>query len=131
MTAASRFRLEGLEPDNLLAFLALLGLLRALEAADRKRPQAKRLFPRAGWDLDQPPVRPVLFVVANATREEVVQDVASGAEMLAAAHNFDDRKARWGAHLFAAPGLARLLSGAAWLTGGLIWLWSLPALVWF
>ena len=27
----TRFRLDGLEPDNLLAFLALLGLLRALE----------------------------------------------------------------------------------------------------
>ena len=31
MTAAKAHRLEGLEPDNLLAFLALLGLLRALE----------------------------------------------------------------------------------------------------
>lgn len=32
---AVNFRLEGLEPDNLLAFLALLGLLRALEEAER------------------------------------------------------------------------------------------------
>ena len=34
MTEPNRsLRLEGLEADNLLAFLALLGLLRALEAA--------------------------------------------------------------------------------------------------
>jgi len=34
MSAALRcHRLEGLEPDNLLAFLALLGLLRSLETA--------------------------------------------------------------------------------------------------
>lgn len=34
MTASyHRDRLDGLEPDNLLAFFALLGLLRALEAA--------------------------------------------------------------------------------------------------
>ena len=31
MTAKTRHRLNGLEPDNLLAFLALLGLLRALQ----------------------------------------------------------------------------------------------------
>ena len=33
MSAAERHRLVGLEPDNLLAFLALLGLLRALEGS--------------------------------------------------------------------------------------------------
>ena len=38
-------RLNGLEPDNLLAFLALLGLLRALETA---RPKWR---PRARWDV--------------------------------------------------------------------------------
>jgi hypothetical protein len=31
--SASRRRLEGLEPDNLLAFLALLGLLQAIETS--------------------------------------------------------------------------------------------------
>jgi hypothetical protein len=92
MTAVSRFRLDGLEPDNLLAFLALLGVLRALEAADRKRPQAKRLFPRAGWDLDRPPLRPILFVSANATRQEVVNNATSGIEELMATHNFRGRK---------------------------------------
>ena len=33
MTDGSMYRLAGLEPDNLLAFLALLGLLRSLEEA--------------------------------------------------------------------------------------------------
>jgi hypothetical protein len=47
-------RLEGLEPDNLLAFLALLGLLRALEEA---RPAWR---PRVRWSIDEPPLRPVL-----------------------------------------------------------------------
>lgn len=43
-------RLIGLEPDNLLAFLALLGLLRSLEAI----PEGKRLFPRACWKTRRP-----------------------------------------------------------------------------
>ena len=33
MTERLTYRLNGLEPDNLLAFLALLGLLRTLEHA--------------------------------------------------------------------------------------------------
>ena len=33
MSEVLAHRLDGLEPDNLLAFLALLGLLRALDAA--------------------------------------------------------------------------------------------------
>lgn len=53
-------RLDGLEPDNLLAVLALLGLLRAIEADDRTA--AAPLRPRAAWDLDEPPLRPVLHV---------------------------------------------------------------------
>ena len=43
MNARTTHRLDGLESDNLLAFLALLGLLRALEAAD------STLHPRAAW----------------------------------------------------------------------------------
>jgi hypothetical protein len=92
MTAASHFRLDGLEPDNLLAFLALLGLLRALEATDRKRPPPKKLYPRAGWDLHRQPLRPILFVAANATREAVIQDAAKGIEVLTATHDFCGRK---------------------------------------
>lgn len=57
MTEPSRrHRLAGLEPDNLLALLVLLGLLRALQTA---RP---RWHPRAAWDLDHPPLRPLLIL---------------------------------------------------------------------
>jgi hypothetical protein len=67
MTAAMSHRLDGLEPDNLLAFLSLLGLLRALETAD------KTLYPRASWDVDTPPLRPRLVLAHAASPEEVTQ----------------------------------------------------------
>ena len=53
-------RLAGFEPDNLLAFLALLGLLRSLESA---RPTWR---PRAAWDLDRAPLRPILLFAEPA-----------------------------------------------------------------
>jgi hypothetical protein len=62
MTAAKSHRLDGLEPDNLLAFLTLLGLLRALETADVD------LYPRAAWDIDRPPLRPRLGSRAGSHR---------------------------------------------------------------
>ncbi len=82
MMASSAHRLDGLEPDNLLAFLALLGLLRSLEAA---RPE---WIPRAAWTVDAPPVRPVLHLRVAATREEVADAAAAGVRMLSAAHRF-------------------------------------------
>jgi CRISPR-associated endonuclease/helicase Cas3 len=60
--APCRHRLEGLEPDNLLAFLALLGLMRTLETA---RPHWQ---PRAAWDVECPPLRPVLSLMEEADR---------------------------------------------------------------
>jgi hypothetical protein len=59
----SRHRLHGLAPDNLLAFLALLGLLRAIQTA---RPDWR---PRAAWDIDQPPLRPLLVLAEPTTQE--------------------------------------------------------------
>jgi len=85
----SRHRLEGLEPDNLLAFLSLLGLLRALEAVDRT---AAGLLPRAAWDLDGPPLRPVLVLAREETPAGIAQAAARGVDILAAAHEFDERK---------------------------------------
>lgn len=79
----TRHRLEGLEPDNLLAFLALLGLLRSLEAADRGRPAIKKLHPRASWDVDHPPLRPVLHLAAPTSENEVAQIAAEGLTILA------------------------------------------------
>ncbi len=78
----SRHRLDGLEPDNLLAFLALLGLLRALAAA--------RLCwrPRAAWDLENPPLRPVLCLAKPQTREAVCAAAADGTAELAADYRF-------------------------------------------
>ena len=73
---ASHYRLEGLEPDNLLAFLALLGLLRALEAS---RP---KWFPRAAWDLDQPPLRPILTIAEPASQGLICEAAAEGVATL-------------------------------------------------
>lgn len=89
--AASRHRLEGLEPDNLLAFLALLGLLRALEAADRDRPEIEKLSPRASWDLDRPPLRPLLCLAIPVTPEGVAEIAATGIPTLASSHDFGER----------------------------------------
>jgi hypothetical protein len=87
MTHRFSYRLDGLEPDNLLAFLALLGLLRALEAADISRPDDK-LLPRAAWDVDVPPLRPKLFLARSAANEEIAERAAKGVDALAAAHDF-------------------------------------------
>jgi len=80
----ARYRLEGLEPDNLLAFLALLGLLRALETS---HPEWR---PRAAWDLVQPPLRPILAIVGQATPEAICEVVAQGVAGLTASSDFED-----------------------------------------
>lgn len=92
MTATTRHRLDGLEPDNLLAFLALLGLLRALETEDRKRAEKDRLHPRASWDIDKPPLRPVLYLAHAVTREQVAEIAAESLEQLAGDHDFRGQK---------------------------------------
>ncbi|MBT9290785.1 type I-G CRISPR-associated protein, Cas3-extension family [Prosthecodimorpha staleyi] len=86
--AARSHRLDGLEPDNLLAFMALLGLLRALEADDRTAPAPLR--PRAAWDLDAPPLRPVLHLARPVTQGEIAESAARGVAALAAAHAFGE-----------------------------------------
>lgn len=77
-------RLEGLEPDNLLAFLALLGLLRALETA---RPQ---WHPRAHWT--GLPLRPVLTLAEAAPQAQVAEAAAEGCAALAADYEFGGRE---------------------------------------
>jgi hypothetical protein len=77
-----RHRLDGLEPDNLLAFLALLGLLRALETA---HPEWR---PRAAWDVATPPLRPLLFLEEHQTAAAVCEAAAEGAAGLARDYNF-------------------------------------------
>lgn len=83
MSAAERHRLIGLEPDNLLAFLALLGLLRALDTA---RPEWRA---RACWDATTPPLRPLLVLSSAQTQETVALAAAEGAADLAKIHRFD------------------------------------------
>lgn len=77
-----RHRLDGLEPDNLLAFLALLGLLRALETA---RPEWR---PRAAWDLNEPPLRPVLMTAVAPGPDTVCEAAAEGIANLLATVDF-------------------------------------------
>jgi hypothetical protein len=79
-----RHRLEGLAPDNLLAFLALLGLLRALETSRHA------WHPRAAWDVERAPVRPLLVLAQPQTRQAVCEAAAEGAAALAADHTFPD-----------------------------------------
>ena len=82
MTERSTHRLAGLEPDNLLAFLALLGLLRTLEHV---RPAWR---PRVAWTVDALPVRPTLTVAAQTTEAEIAAAVAEGLADLASRHDF-------------------------------------------
>lgn len=80
MTAMTTHRLEGLEADNLLAFLALLGLLRALETAE---PDWR---PRVHWE--GPPLRPVLTLAEAVTRERIAEAAAKGCAELAKDYDF-------------------------------------------
>ena len=72
MTAKTVHRLDGLEPDNLLAFLALLGLLRALEL---KNPEWR---PRAYWDVERAPLRPILTTRKQTTWEDLSRSALDG-----------------------------------------------------
>ncbi len=82
MTDTSTYRLTGLEPDNLLAFLVLLGLLRTLEEA---RPAC---LPRVVWTVDAPPVRPALLMAERLTADEILAVAATGLNELAQRHDF-------------------------------------------
>src|SRR5215469_16979281 len=85
MTQASQeHRLDGLEPGNLLGFLALLGLLRALEA------ERSEWRPRAFWDVKNPPLRPVLALSVPQSQEAVCEAAAKGVERLMASLDFGD-----------------------------------------
>lgn len=83
MSPTERHRLIGLEPDNLLAFLALLGLLRALDTA---RPEWRA---RACWEAATQPLRPLLVLTGPQTEEAVALAAAEGAAALAKVHRFD------------------------------------------
>lgn len=75
MTHTTSHRLEGLEPDNLLAFLAMLGLLRSLELV---RPNWK---PRVYWDFTESPLCPTLTTYQQTTQEEVCASSIDGLQI--------------------------------------------------
>ena len=83
MTEPAAYRLDGLEPDNLLAFMALLGLLRTLEEA---RPDWR---PRVSWTVDEPPLRPCLHVAEEVADNALVEAAAEGLAALAPRHDFE------------------------------------------
>ena len=83
MTELAAHRLDGLEPDNLLAFMALLGLLRTLEEA---RPGWR---PRVSWTVDEPPLRPCLHVAEEVAGNVIVEAVTEGLAALASHHDFE------------------------------------------
>ena len=86
MSPDRHHRLDGLEPDNLLAFLALLGLLRSLEEA------APSWLPRVAWTVDTPPVRPLLSLSAAMEKDAIAATAAVGLNRLSARHDFGPYK---------------------------------------
>lgn len=85
MTEQTTHRLDGLEPDNLLAVLALLGALRAIE---RAQPD---WCVRASWSTDEPPWRPRLHLARAVDRTTLTEQIADGVELLAQTHDFGGR----------------------------------------
>lgn len=79
----SQHELPGLEPDNLLAFLALLGLLRSLE---RTRPD---LQPRIAWRPD--PWIASLSLSAEMDPGELAALASTGCEEIASEFDVDGR----------------------------------------
>ena len=86
MSADTQLRLDGLEPDNLLAFLALLGLLRSLEVANPV------WLPRVAWSVDEPPMRPLLSVPAATGKDAIAALAGAGVMKLVRRHNFEPYK---------------------------------------
>ncbi len=90
MTLTTSHRLEGLEPDNLLAFLAMLGLLRSLEAVDRYRSASEKLRPRISWDISNPPRRPRLHIAVAASQNDVADTANKGLALLSPSYDLGD-----------------------------------------
>lgn len=83
---AAAYQLSGFEHDDMLAFLALLGLMRALDASD----EGRALKPRAAWTADYRPW-PVLHLARAASQQEIAEIVAASVVRLAAYHDFQGR----------------------------------------
>lgn len=89
MTERRVHRLEGLEPNNILAFLALLGSLHALDVIDKEDGNAESVLrARAAWDDTKLPLRPCLYFARDVSRRVVIDRMVKGIELLAKAYDF-------------------------------------------
>lgn len=89
MSATNVHRLDGLEPDNLLAFLALLGLLRTLEASDNSENNAEaKCRARISWDKNEFPLRPNLHLARAMSQKDIAECASNAIEALAGTYNF-------------------------------------------
>jgi len=79
--------LSGLEADNLLAFLALLGLLRAIDTA---RPEWRA---RVAWH-GAPPMAELILAVA-VDREDMIAEVTAGVRQLGVVYDFDRKDLKY------------------------------------
>ena len=86
MSAVREHRLDGLEPDNLLAFMTMLGLLRVLEES---WPGSR---PRVAWTVDEPPARPLVRLQEAVDETGFLVAVAEGLNGLAEKHDFGELK---------------------------------------
>jgi len=80
-------RLTGLEADNLLAFLALLGLLRSL---DTSKPEWEA---RVAWHGAPPATE--LRLAAAVDRENMIAEVNAGVRQLGEAYGFDRKDLKY------------------------------------
>lgn len=90
MTLRTVHTLEGLEPDNLLSMLCVLGLLQSVEAVDTVTDEDARLRPRIAWT--GAPLRPCLYLAHSISERELSEVVDEGINMLAVKHQFGDHK---------------------------------------
>jgi len=78
-----------LEPDNLLAFLTLLGLMRALDA------QQPTWGCRLRWNDQRGPLQAELQLRESVTQQAIAEAVAAGCQQLAAAYDFSTPGRQW------------------------------------
>jgi hypothetical protein len=79
-------RIVGFEPDNLLAFLALLGLMRAIDAA---KPAWKA---RSYWDVQHLPSRPIIATAEAVCALDIAGAAALGCEHFVSDYDFGKAK---------------------------------------
>lgn len=92
--SAKEHVLPGFEPDNLVAFLGLLGLLRALES---ERPE---WHPRVSWQGEPP--RAVLHLAAPVANDDIVKAAVKGMRALGRVYTFDRQDLKFAPHEFRA-----------------------------